>query len=135
MFKFILDKFKTHKMCREVFLEDPWMCDFIYNRFMKMLYHELVSGEPDMIRCVPDGFKSQDMCNDAVFEDHSLIKHLTDWFVTAEMLEKCEDEEWLEGFRWHKAQKAKIKKELLPVVWHPDRDRDWCFSKHKKVRH
>ena len=78
MFEFIPDKFKTQKMCKEVFWEDPWMCDFIPDRFMKMLYHEVVSGEPDMIRSVPDEFKSQDMCNDTVFENPSLIKHITD---------------------------------------------------------
>ena len=31
-----------------------------------------------------------------------------------------------------KAQKGSIKKELLPVVWHPSRWWDWCVSEDEK---
>ena len=31
-----------------------------------------------------------------------------------------------------KAQKGSIKKELLPVVWHPSRWWDWCDSEGEK---
>ena len=27
-----------------------------------------------------------------------------------------------------KAQKVKIKKELMPIAWHPSRYWDWCMS-------
>ena len=43
-------------------------------------------------------------------------KFVPDWFVTAEMLEKCQDEEWLEAYKQRKAQKAMIKEELLPIA-------------------
>ena len=108
------------------------MSDFIPDKFMKMLYHEVLSEESAKIRCVPDEFKSQEMCNDVVFENPTLIKHVMDWFVTAEMLEKCKDEEWFEGFRRCKAQKAKIKEDLLPVTWYLDCVIDWCFSENEK---
>ena len=32
----------------------------------------------------------------AVKEDNDTFKYVPDWFVTAEMVEKCRDEEWLE---------------------------------------
>ena len=31
-----------------------------------------------------------------------------------------------------KAQKAKIKEELLPIAWHPDRVMDWCVPEYEK---
>ena len=33
-----------------------------------------------------------------------------------------------------KAQKASIKKELMPSAWHPDRVNDWYKSEDKKRR-
>ena len=31
-----------------------------------------------------------------------------------------------------KAQKAKIKEELLPIAWHPSRYLNWCISEDEK---
>ena len=31
-----------------------------------------------------------------------------------------------------KAQKAQIKKELMPIAWHPSRYWDWCMSEDEK---
>ena len=39
---------------------------------------------------------------------------------------------WYECYQKRKAQKAKIKEELLPIAWHPDRVMDWCMSEEKK---
>ena len=33
-----------------------------------------------------------------------------------------------------KAQKAKIKKELMPIAWHPSRYWDWCMSEDEKKK-
>ena len=30
------------------------------------------------------------------------------------------------------AQKAQIKKELIPIAWHPSRHWDWCMSEDEK---
>ena len=40
--------------------------------------------------------------------------------------------EWCKGYKQRKAQKAKIKEELIPVGWHPDQYWDWCVPEDKK---
>ena len=64
------------------------------------------------------------------------------WFVTEEQIDICYDDddycnddeliEWYNGYQKHKIQKAKIKKELLPIAWHPNRVMNWCMSKDEK---
>ena len=47
----------------------------------------------------------------------------------------CNDNEineWYEGHQKRKAQKAKIKDELMPIAWHPSRWWDWCVPKDEK---
>ena len=62
-----------------------------------------------------------------------------DWFVTQQQLDIwCDNDyvynngnqiiEWYKGYQKRKAQKAKIKEELLPIAWHPDRVINWCVS-------
>ena len=38
----------------------------------------------------------------------------------------------VEAYKHRKAQKSKIKEELLLVAWHPDRFFDWCFDNDEK---
>ena len=33
-----------------------------------------------------------------------------------------------------KAQKAKIKEELMPIAWHPNRVMDWCMPEDENRR-
>ena len=40
--------------------------------------------------------------------------------------------EWYDGYKKWKAQKTKIKKELMPIVWHPSRWWDWCVPENEK---
>ena len=40
--------------------------------------------------------------------------------------------EWCDGYRKRKAQKALIKKESMPITWHPSRCWDWCMSEDEK---
>ena len=42
--------------------------------------------------------------------------------------------EWHDGedHPKQKAQKAQIKKELMPIAWHPSRYWDWCMSEDEK---
>ena len=42
--------------------------------------------------------------------------------------------EWYDGYKKRKAQKAKIKEELLPIPWHPSRWQDWCVPGAEKLR-
>ena len=47
----------------------------------------------------------------------------------------CNDNEinkWYEGHQKRKAQKAKIKDELMPIAWHPSRWWDWCVPNEEK---
>ena len=39
---------------------------------------------------------------------------------------------WYKGYEQCKAQKAKIKEELMPVAWHPDRWWNWCVPEDEK---
>ena len=41
----------------------------------------------------------------------------------------------IEEYKDCKVQKAKIKEELLPVAWHPDRVINLCFSEDEKQAH
>ena len=56
------------------------------------------------------------MCELAVSEEACDIKYVPDWFVTTEMVDKYKGKEWVEAYKQRKAQKAKIKEELLPVA-------------------
>ena len=108
------DRFKTEDMCIKVFEIDPWS-----------LYD------------IPDNLKKQEMCNKAVEDDPSSLQYVPDWFVTQQLLSVWFDDghwyhdddiiEWYNGYKKRKAQKAKIKEELLPIARHPDRVMDWCM--------
>ena len=84
------------------------------------------------------------MCIREVEADLGLLEHVPGWFVTQQQLkiwhddnDYCNDDElidWYNGFQKRKAQKAKIKEELLPIAWHPDCVMDWCMSEDEKRR-
>ena len=81
------------------------------------------------------------MCNDVVMEDPLLLRHIPDWFVTQQRLRQCDDYygedkfiEWYDGYQKCKAQKARIKEELLPITWHTDRVMDWCVPEDEKQK-
>ena len=111
-FQLIPDQFKTQEMCSKTVEEDPWL-----------------------LRCVPDHFKAKEMCDQAVKEDSSSLQFVPDWFVTREQINRWygdyydddgdywdndhdEDEffEWYDGYKKRKAQKAKMKDELMPIA-------------------
>ena len=82
------------------------------------------------------------MCNDAVEEEASSLKYVSDYFVTQKQLKVWLDDdeywyddkviEWYEGHQKRKAQKAKIKDELVTIAWHSSRWWDWCIPENKK---
>ena len=77
------------------------------------------------------------MCNKAVRDDPSSLQFVPDWFVTQEQLDIWDDDNYwyhdddtierYKDYKKRKAQKAKIKGELLPIAWHPDRVMNWCL--------
>ena len=88
----------------------------------------------------PDRFKTQEMCNKTVRMDPWLLKYVPYWFVTQQQVQSWHDDyydddkiiEWYEDHRKRKAQRAKIKEELLPIAWHPSRYWNWCMSEDEK---
>ena len=80
---------------------------------------------------IPDRLKTQKMCSKTLKDDTYYLQFVPDWFVTQQQLKIWHDNddkynndeliEWYEGHQKRKAKKAKIKEELLPIAWHPDR--------------
>ena len=77
------------------------------------------------------------MCEKAVEVGPWLLIYVPDWFITQQQLKIWHDDKqiwhdddnnefikWYEDYEKRKAQKAKIKEELLPIAWHPDRAMD-----------
>ena len=84
------------------------------------------------------------MCIRAVEAGLGLLGYVSDWFVTQQQIkvwrdddEYCDDDErieWHDDYQKRRADKAKIKEELLPIAWHSDRVMDWCMSEDEKRR-
>ena len=113
-FKHVPDKYKTQKICNEAVQSDPWM-----------------------LKHVPDQYKTQEMCNEAVKKSPCALRFAPDQFVTQKMrdaiVKKSPCALWCyKGYEQRKAQKAKIKEELMSVAWHPDRWWNWCVPEDEK---
>ena len=114
MLELIPDQYKTQEMYSEVVEECPWMLEL-----------------------VPDQCKTQKMCNEAVEKSPWMLEHLSDPFVTQKMCIEAAEKSpevlrWYKGYKQRKAQKAKIKEELMPVAWHLDRWWKWFVPEHEK---
>ena len=94
--------------------------------------------EPYFLASVPTGFKTQKMCDNAVREECLSLEFVLDWFVTKQQTKIWHDNDdrrlikWYEGYKKRKAQKASIKKELMPIAWYPSRYWDWSMSEDEK---
>ena len=75
---------------------------------------------------VPDRYKTQEMCDETVEKVSWSLEYVPNWFVTQGQIlwrddnDYCNDDrliEWYEGYQNRKAQKASIKKELIPITW------------------
>ena len=108
--------------------------------------NDAVEVDPLQVYDIPDYLKTQKMCENVVRRDPYSIQFVPDWFVTKEQREirhndddYCTDDELIEWYKRYekgKAQKAKVKEELIPVVWCLDRVMyevvevtDICFKK------
>ena len=82
------------------------------------------------------------MCEKAVKDDPFSLRFVPGWFVKQQQIDVWYDDDywyhddelikWYESYKKRKAQKAKIKEELLPIAWHPNLVMDWCVSKDEK---
>ena len=95
---------------------------------------------PDAFHRIPNRFKTQEMCDKAVKDDSSSLQFVPDWLVTQEQICLWDDDtcfrwyddgkdkfiefnddednflEWYDGYKKRKAQKSKIKEELMPIA-------------------
>ena len=84
------------------------------------------------------------MYEEAVSHDLSSLQYVPDWLVTQKQIgrwyddiEYYDDDElnkWHNGYKKRKARRAKIRKELMPIAWHPSRWWDWCIPEDEKKR-
>ena len=91
---------------------------------------------------VPDHFKTQKICDKAVKDDSCSLVFAPDWFVSKQQIKSWHDDddfyndddiiEWYSGYQKRKAQKPKIKEQLMPIAWHPSRWWDWCIPRDEK---
>ena len=94
-----------------------------------------IEKEAESLEHVPDHFKTEEMCKKAIEADLYTLVFCPDSFVTQEQIkswynDNYDDDEalgWYQGYRKRKAQKVQIKKELMPIAWHPSRWWDLCI--------
>ena len=143
LFKYVPDNLKAQGMCGKAVEKAPWL---LYNVPACFIMQRMCNGAVKIcsltLEYVPNQLKAQEMCNDAVRGGPCNLRHVPDWLVTQQQIKiwhddayYCNDNEmikWYEGYKKRKAQKAKIKKELMPIAWHPDCVMDWCMSEEEK---
>ena len=82
------------------------------------------------------------MCDEAVSYDPSSLQYVPHYFVMQQQVKTwynyngyCNANElikWYNDYQKWKAQKAKIKKELMPIAWHPSSWWEWCVPQDEK---
>ena len=95
MLEYVPKLFKTQEICKNAFEIDPDVIQYIPDCFKTQdMWERVLKEEADIpgyfFALLPDQFKTQDTCNNTVFEDvvPLLITHVPAWFVTAKMLGK-----------------------------------------------
>ena len=83
--------------------------------------------DPSSLQFHPDHFKTREMCDKAFEKDPLSLQFFPDWFVRPQQVNLWYDDYfydngydevlgWHKGYQKRKAQKAKIKEELLPIA-------------------
>ena len=140
---YVPDHHKTQGMCNEAVRREPCTLWHVPDHFKTQdMCNEAVEEDPYTLKFVSDPLTTQKLCDDAVCKDAFSFQYAPDWFVTQQQIglwgdddEYCNNDElieWYDGYDKRKAQKAKIKEELIPIAWHPSRWWDWCVSKDDK---
>ena len=139
----IPDNLKTQEICNEAMRIEPYSLAFVPDCFKtEEMCDKAVEIDPFILWYVPDYLKTKEMCIRAVKTGLGLLEHVPDWLVTQGQIDLWQDDDYWDGddgiIRWYecyqkrKAQKALIKKELLPITWHPDRVKDCCMLEGEK---
>ena len=138
MLEHVPEHLKTQEMCNEAVQSNPRTLRFVPEHLKTYeMCNEAVQSNPWMLELVSEHLKTQKMCNQALQSDPEVLEYVPDWFVTLQEMwvEDFDDDELFTGrdaYIKRKAQKAKIKEELMPVAWHPDRWWDWCIPEDEK---
>ena len=128
----ISDDLETQKMCNEAMRIEPYSLAFVPDCFKTPeMCDKAIEIDPFTLWHVSDNLKTQRICIKAVAADLMLLEYVHGWSVTQQQIkiwrdddEYCDDDElikWHDGYQKSNAEKAKIKEELLPIAWHPDR--------------
>ena len=133
LLKYVPDHFKTQEICNEAVCNNSYALKYTPDKLKTQeMCDDAVHKDSWLLEYVPDWFKTQEMCIRAVKEDRDCLTHVSDWFVVAqEMWYKDYSHvaapgprgydnrviKWHDGFKKRKAQKARIKEELLPTAW------------------
>ena len=101
-----------------------------------------VEVDPWQLKDVPDHLKTQEICDNAVKDYLFSLRLVPNWLVTQQQIDTRYDYNyvyndsemvrWYDWYKKRKAQKAKIKEELLPIAWHSNRMKDFCMSEDEK---
>ena len=138
--EFVPDHLKTEEMCKEAVHRDPYILRYVPDHLKTQeMCEEVIHVRPAAFFLIPDHFKTQEMCIRAVKVNPWQLYDVRDWFVILQEMqyEDFDDDDdeiikWHDGYKKRKVQKAKIKEELLPLVWYHDRVMDWCMSEEEK---
>ena len=103
-----------------------------------------------LLEYAPDNFKTQEACDKTVRDDPSYLQFVLNLFVAREGVDMQYNKyyydsdywftrvmmiifffKWYDGYKKCKAQKAKIKEELLTIAWHQSRWWDWCVPEYE----
>ena len=136
---------KTQEMCNKAVKEYPWSLGYVPDQYKAQeVCEKAVEKGPWLLKDVPDGFKTLAMCDNAVRNYPFSLGFVSDWLVSQQQIKIWRDnnyvynDEWLikwyEAYKKRKAQKAQIKKELIPIAWHPSRHWDWCTPEDEKKK-
>ena len=137
--EYVPDQYKTQEMCNEAVQRDPWMLEHVPDQYKTQeMCNEAVQRDAEVLEYVPDQFVTQEMCNEAVEKSNGFLMFVPDWFVTLQEMwhEDFDDDDVLitcrDAYIKRKAQKTKIKKEIMLVARHPDRWWNWCVPEDEK---
>ena len=140
---YVTDRLKMQEMYNEIIRIIPNVFHHIPDSFKTQeMYSKAIEVDPWQLKDILDHFKTQEMCNKAVRYYLFSLQFVPDWFVTQQQIDVWYDDDyvyndnemikWYDGYKVQRVQKAKIKQELLPIVWHPDHVMNWCMSEDEK---
>ena len=92
--KFVLDYFLTQEILTEQRVSAP-------TYFLQWMCNEGVTVVPSDLKNIPDNFKTQETCNDALFGESYLLQNVHDGFVTKEVVDDddyCNNDEHFECY-------------------------------------